>query len=230
MVGFSTLAALTKLTGQFPDAQDILYASKEGGDRAQIAIARQWLSEGIPYAFQNSPWLYEIVRNWIAVRLDIEAKSVNLTGSGRLGQSLAPKQLGKPFNGSSDLDFFVVSGHLFNLLKFDYLAWCDDFDLGNIKPSNPRQERFWNDTRKRTEKYIGRGLLDANLLPNLTKYSAVQKVNQTMYILTKKLASTAGAPDIKHASIRCYKNWQAFERQSQRNLQSIHTHGYLNEL
>ena len=59
------------------------------------------------------------MRDWISTKLknkglNINVKEISLTGSGRIGQSLAPKKLGQTFTEQvSDLDVFVISGLMF---------------------------------------------------------------------------------------------------------------------
>ena len=97
MYPFRIATPLAKLSDQYPDAKSVVDAASEGGEQARIALARLWLSEGIPFAFRKCPALYEAVRTWLSSRLAVEAKAINLTGSARLGSSLSPKKLGKPF-------------------------------------------------------------------------------------------------------------------------------------
>src|SRR4029077_7660969 len=113
---FRPLASLHNLRDAYPAAVEIAKARLEGGYEARLAIARLWMSEGIPFAFLKSPALYEAVRTWVASRLVIEPKEITLTGSARLGQSLTPARLGAPFSDKSDLDFATVSSSLFDRL------------------------------------------------------------------------------------------------------------------
>ncbi|CAM2807827.1 biosynthetic peptidoglycan transglycosylase [Vibrio mytili] len=212
MKSFSVPEPLRHVLGTYPNAEEIKEAAK-GGDSAKHAIARQWLSEGIPYAFKDCPGVYESLRTWIAMRLDIDPKDVNLTGSARLGQSLAPSKLGKQFDSTSDLDIFIVSPNLFGNLKNDFFSWSDDVDSGYIKPSNDRQSRFWSDNLSRCPKTIARGFIDVHMIPNLNQYDTAQRIAQTLYLMTEKLAVTKGAPPIKKASIRCYESWESYVRQ-----------------
>ncbi|MFS6701099.1 hypothetical protein, partial [Staphylococcus aureus] len=77
----------------YPDVQLIIDAAKNGGNPSKEAIARLWLSEGIPFAFKKSPALYEVVRVWLGTRLNVDPKEIHLSGSARIGQSLAPAKL-----------------------------------------------------------------------------------------------------------------------------------------
>ncbi|AQQ69444.1 hypothetical protein Mag101_07895 [Microbulbifer agarilyticus] len=171
------------------------------------------MSEGIPFAFRDCPGIYEAVRDWVAIKLDVDPKEVNLTGSARLGQSLSPRKIGRPFGEGSDLDVFVISTELFNRLKSDFDEWSYDFESGNVKPSNEREAGFWKDNLHRCPKNIFRGFIDSNVIPNHQKYQCVKNISQTMYLLKEKLGVTPGAPKVCHASVRCYKSWGDYVRQ-----------------
>jgi hypothetical protein len=219
MEPFKVSTQLRDLVGSYPDARSISDAAKHGGESARYAIARQWLSEGIPYAFKDCPGVYESVRSWIAVRLDIDPKEVNITGSARLGQSLAPNKIGKPFGNDSDLDIFIISNELFEKLKKDFNEWSFDFESKIIAASNNREDGFWKGNLHRGPKNIARGFLDSNIVPNHEKYSHVRNVAQTMYLLKEKLDVTEHAPNICHASVRCYKSWGCYVQQISLGLQ-----------
>ncbi len=213
MEPFKVSKYLSDIKNIYPDAQQILDAAEHGGEKARHAIARQWLSEGIPYAFKDCPGVYESVREWMATRLDVDPKEVNLTGSARLGQSLSPNKVGKPFDNESDLDIFIVSSNLFDKLKTEFNEWSYDYESENISASNKREEKLWKDNLYRCPKNILRGFIDSNLIPNRKKYSYAQNVAQTMYMLKEKLSATKYAPKICHASVRCYKSWDSYVRQ-----------------
>src|SRR5665647_3686824 len=99
---FKVSSPLANLLDSYPDAKRLMEVASTGGEQSKIAIARLWLSEGIPYAFKSRPGVYESVRTWLGTRLDVDPKEVNLTGSARIGQSLAPSKLGSSFGKHSD--------------------------------------------------------------------------------------------------------------------------------
>ena len=142
----STLAAMTD---RYPAAEHILRVLCEGWNVDRFAIARQWLSEGIPFAFQKCPAVYESLRSWLSEKLDVEAKEISLTGSARLGTSLKNENFGKPFGPESDLDLFIVSAKLFQSMCDDFLRWSSDFQNGNILPNNKREKKCWKDNNYR---------------------------------------------------------------------------------
>lgn len=218
MEPFKVAAPLAKLTNPYPAAKSVLEVATQGGEQATIALARLWLSEGIPFAFKECPGLYESIRTWLSSLLGVMAKEISLTGSARLGESLSPKQVGKPFGKHSDLDIFVVSDVLFEKLREDFQSWSFDFESGRVQPANNRQVHFWQDNNSRGPKLIQRGFLDSKMIPNLPSYTTTQKINHAMWLLKEKLKITNRAPKVASASLRCYKSWEAFTHQMTLNL------------
>ena len=213
MEPFKVCGHLRDVTGAYPDAALIVNVGKAGGDNARHAIARQWLSEGIPYAFKDCPGIYESVRLWLALRLNVDPKEINLTGSARLGQSLAPSKIGKPFSESSDLDIFIISSDLFGRLKSEFDQWAYAYEVGDLKASNLREDSFWRDNLVRIPKNLYRGFIDSRFIPNHEQYKATRAIADAMYLLKGKLDVTILAPKISDASVRCYNSWESYVRQ-----------------
>ncbi|MBE8233595.1 MAG: hypothetical protein HAW67_07635 [Endozoicomonadaceae bacterium] len=189
-----------------------------GGEQARTTIARLWLSEGIPFAFKDQPGLYETVRTWLGIFLDVHPKEISLIGSARIGQSLAPNKLGKPFNDYSDLDLFVVSQDLFNKMKEDFKAWAYQFESDKEQCNHDNLKKYWPDNYHQGLKNIQRGFLDAQKIPNDKDYPTIKNINNYMWMFKEKLDITEGAPKIKKASMRCYQDWDSFVRQATLNL------------
>ena len=217
---FEFSASLAAVTGHYPVAKDILRVSQEGEVSDRVAIARQWLSEGIPFAFRQCPAVYESMRSWLSWKLCVEAKEISLTGSARLGSSLSPKKLGRPFGPGSDLDLFVVSESLFQSMTRDFQRWLSDLRKGYISPVNTNEEMYWPDNKDRGPKLIRRGFMDASMIPTRGNYDS-RGIHQIRWSLAEKLRVTPSAPDIVRASLRCYRSWKSFERQSSISLESV---------
>ncbi|MBI0473248.1 hypothetical protein EXT68_13435 [Pectobacterium parmentieri] len=172
-----------------------------------------WLSEGIPFAFKNTPALYEVVRVWLGNRLDVDPKEIHLSGSARIGQSLAPNKMGKNFGNHSDLDLFVVSEVLFNRVRTDFNNWSYEFEGDLVQPINETERKYWVENNNRGQKNLQRGFLDSSIVPNRDKYPTIKNIAQSMWLLKEKLDITKEAPSIKSASVRCYKNWRSYVQQ-----------------
>ena len=218
MEPFKIPESLKNLTDPYPHPKILLDAAHSGGEPARIAIAQLWLSEGIPHSFRCCPAIYEAVRSWLSERLKIHAKEISLVGSARLGRSLAPGKLGKPFDSRSDLDLFIVSCNLFEELKEDFYRWSSNFKNKRIKPPTKNEAKHWQGNYNGVPKNIQRGFIDTYKIPNYPDYCNAQKVNDTMSLLIKKLKVTPKAPSPKKASVRCYSSWRSFVRQQLLNL------------
>jgi hypothetical protein len=219
MEPFRVATPLKDLVDAYPSAKVVIAAGRSGGEQARLALARLWLSEGIPCAFKKCPAIYESMRTWLASWLNVHAKEIGVAGSARLGTSLSPMKLGRPFGNASDLDLFVVSSKTFERLQEEFGRWSFDFESGRVSPRNERERRFWEDNSARGPKVIQRGFLDQNMIPNRDHYNITKKVSEGMWLLTQKLRITPLAPQPSRASIRCYSSWESFVRQTALNLQ-----------
>lgn len=213
MEAFKVSTHLSAFLDSYPDAKSLVDAAVNGGEHSKMAIARLWLSEGIPFAFKTKPALYESVRAWLGTRLDVDPKEINLTGSARIGQSLAPNKIGARFGEHSDLDLFIVSHELFDRMKANFNEWSYQFEGGLVRPSNERERGFWVENNQRGPSLIQRGFLDSYIVPNHAAYPTIKNIAQTMWLLKSKLDITEGAPIVKSASVRCYKDWASYVRQ-----------------
>jgi hypothetical protein len=214
MEAFRVSAPLADMLETYPSAEQLIKAATDGGEASKIAIARLWLSEGIPFAFRTCPGVYESARTWLSVRLNVDPKEINITGSARIGQSLAPQKNGAIFGRHSDLDLFIVSSDLFERIRNDFNAWSYHFESGQIVPSNDRERGFWVDNNQRGPKIIQRGFMDSKIVPNRDEYPTIKNIAQTMWLIKKKLDVTEAAPEIKNASVRCYRSWNDYVRQT----------------
>jgi hypothetical protein len=165
------------------------------------------------------------MREWLAARLGVHAKNITLVGSARLGESLSPRRLGQPFGGQSDLDLVVVSDTFFERLRGDFCSWEHDYETGGVTPKNTKERGYWDDNVRRGPQVISRGFLDARMVPSMSRYPCAEVTAQTMFLLTRKLSETPKAPSVSQASVRVYRDWDAFVRQIDRNLQASITVG-----
>ena len=209
---FEFSSALAGIIAPYPGAEEIKSVVSEGTPGDPVEIARLWLSEGIPFAFQQCPAVYGAMRSWLSSRLSVEAKEISLVGTARLGSSLSPNKLGKAFGEQSDLDLFVVSRRLFQSMVADFELWLTDFRSGRILPASDRERQYWSDHESRGPSLVERGFMDANLIPTRGGYDR-RKVHQTLWALREKLRVTKRAPGISKASLRCYNSWRSFEKQ-----------------
>ena len=221
MKPFDLSPSLAALRDHYPTARDIQGVVRNGTPSDRVIIARQWLSEGIPYAFRSCPAIYESLRSWLSHRLSIAAKEVSVTGSARLGCSLSPTKIGKSFGSRSDLDLFVVSEELFQSICDDFCRWLSDFRNGNLTPKNDNERRYWHDNGLRGPTLVQRGFMDSWMIPNREAYKTTRRINSALWMVKKKLDLTEHAPAVRKATLRCYESWNSYERQQSRCLDSL---------
>lgn len=206
------------LTTQYPDAAALIDVGRTLDYFEQQGLLRLWVSEGIPYAFRNTPMLYENVRGWLATKLNVHAKNITVVGSARLGYSLAPFPVyGRPFGPHSDLDFAIISEWLFGQLSDVALKWAADYSSGLIR-ATVAEERFWADNLLRLPANIEVGFIDEWKIPRRDKYPFVQQVANVFWLLTGKLRLTQDAPPVKKTSARVFRDWRSFVDQLHLNL------------
>jgi hypothetical protein len=210
-------AANARLAARYPYASEVAYAYKALAKDGREGILRSLLTEGIPYAFQNLPVLYEIVRDFISKRLGVEPRQVTLIGSARVGYSLAPPpEYGRPFGDESDLDLTIFSETLFTGLVFDFTSWQQDLESGRVTRTGLPFEKYWDENLRVVPLNIRRGFVDPHKVP--LDYFWSGKVSETMWRLHKKLRTTPGPPTLRHVGVRVYTDWQAFVKQQSLNL------------
>ena len=192
-----------------------------GTRRGREIVVRLWLTEGPPSAFRECPAIYEDLRGWLSSQLNIHPKEITLVGSARIGYSLAPPpEFGKPFGEHSDLDLSVISPQLFDRLVAAFGLFADDYRSGSLVPRSDHERTLWNANLEFAERNIPRGFLDASKVPNFGRYIASQQINQAMWALRKKLEATAGAPKVRRASSRVFRDWQCFIDRASLNLRA----------
>jgi hypothetical protein len=220
MKAFEIPPGIDTLQETYPSAEVIIAASREGNKDSRYAMARLWLSEGIPYCFRSKPGLYESLRLWMSRRLNVQAKEVTLVGSGRQGYCLnSRKDFGRPFGERSDLDLTIVSSNLFEKLVAAFARWSMDYAAGTVGPKNSSYRFYWDENKKILPNNIARGFIDPYKIPSLTRYPEAQMIAQTMYEAHEKLKLTPAAPTVRKLSVRIYRNWDSFIWQMAINLE-----------
>ena len=216
---------LAKLRGAYPRPQDLLTAAA-AGPRERAILARLWISEGIPFAFRRYPAVYEELRDSLANGLNLDAKQINIGGSGRLGYSLAPKTWGEPYRPtSSDLDLFVVSERLFGRLQEDFERWRDDYDHGDAQPRTDGERHYWSVNRIETPERMRRGFVDSIRVPNRRRYAEFSAMNSCLaYVRHKLLKMVEGPKPRSRLTLRCYRDWDSYELQMTVSLKAVVNH------
>ncbi len=216
---FATPEALN-IAGHYPSKENLADNLTGLSYQERRSFIRLWASEGIPQIFSGAPILYDIMRYWIASRLNVEPKNVTVIGSVRMGYSLSPEpKFGTPFtNAVSDLDMSVVSQRKVDELIATFETWREDYASGNVKPRSKDEEGLWDDNSNHGIGKCRRGFIDHWMVPTFDKYPVSQSLGQLMYETRVRFGLTPQIPSVKSASLRIYRDWDAFIDQQQLSL------------
>jgi len=93
---------------------------------SDIEIVQGYITHGPAFVFKDDDEKYFQLKNTIAQKFGLNPADVIMIGSAKLGFSISPLKLWKPFHEDSDIDMVVISPDIFD--KF----WVELYDL-NIK-------------------------------------------------------------------------------------------------
>ncbi len=182
--------------------------------RDVFRFARLWMTEGIPYAFVDKPAVYELAREAFADRLHVHPKEVSISGSGRLGFSLASTKFGKPYvSARSDFDLFLVSAAWFSKLKSDAELFVARFSSGLAAPRNEPERTFWEDNVVRIPDHISRGFVNQAYVPSFDRYPNAQACYAACISFQRIVSAELSAELVRRVSVRVYRDWEAVESQ-----------------
>ncbi|WP_424950756.1 hypothetical protein [Deinococcus sp.] len=86
-------------------------------------IVDQYLLGGDTYIFEKYPEDKDVFYSHVCGSLEIEASSIHIVGSAKLGFSCAPHKFGREFNVNSDIDVVIIDANLFDKLWHKILEW-----------------------------------------------------------------------------------------------------------
>jgi hypothetical protein len=208
-----------RLSSAYPSPDELRTVLSGATRSVREVVARLWLSEGVPSAFSSSAAVYEDLRGWLASQLGVHPKEVTLIGSARMGYSVAPPPgFGRRFNEQSDLDLSIVSADLFRRVAETFDIFSADYAAGVVVPRSARERELWDENIAFGKRNIPQGFFDPNKVPNFGRYPIAQQVSQAMWSLLKKLEATPGAPRVRKASTRVYRDWESFIKRVSFNL------------
>lgn len=215
MRGFEVSPGGLRFTAQLPTPALSREVLPTLGDDELLNFLRQWISEGIPFAFRECPFVYEHLRSWIGYRLDVEPRNITVIGSARLGWSLARgNSFGKPYAADSDLDFAVVSERLFANVTADFELWSSKIKRGEEKCANS----YGPENLELLPSNISRGFIDPYKIDHHKYLQYASLVTNTASYARQKLQSTTYGPIVSKVSIRVFADFDAFFRQMKINL------------
>jgi len=222
MKPFEVPSVLGSLVETYPSVESIINVLEIDDKDARYALARLWLSEGIPYCFKSKPGVYESLRTWLSRQLQVRAKEITIVGSGRQGFCLSPgTNIGQVFGEHSDLDLTIISAPLFRQLEETFKQWRADYFGGIVSPRSEQEGEFWEANVESVSSGLARGFIDPHKVPTFNRYPTVQFIMNAMYVAREKLKVTSGAPIVKRVSVRVYNDWDSFIKQMAINLQRL---------
>jgi hypothetical protein len=128
------------------------------GDKSQTnqLIVQKYITHGTPHIFKYNEAQYFELKYEISSHFSENPESVRIVGSAKLGFSIAPHKLWKPFSLDSDIDIVIISKVIFE--KF----WNDLYDFNIALTSrNETEQRKYNTFLK----YFFKGWLRPDLFP-----------------------------------------------------------------
>ena len=210
---------MKKSFNQYPSEKEVYDIINYNEDYLTYFI-QQWVSEGIPFAFKDDPFLFEEFRTKLANRLMISPKEITMIGSARVGYSLSPPpKYGKSFNPKSDLDLSIISKYLFERCETENNIWKREYKEGKVNPRNLNEKKYWEENIHNNNNQINRGFIDSHKVPNI--YTTFSLLNNSIWFVTKYLNENNNYLEFKNISIRVYKDWNCFLNQQKLNLKLL---------
>lgn len=102
------------------------FKDKLNQDTAEKELINRYLIFGTPYIFKDDESIYYTLKEKIATYFEVSHTDVYMTGSAKLGFSIAPQKLWKKIGDDSDIDIAIISEKLFDTFWIDLL----DFRIG----------------------------------------------------------------------------------------------------
>ena len=94
----------------------------EGHENEKV-IVQKYIVHGTPYVFKDDEGKYFDLKCEIAnffsrnYKINEHYNNIHMVGSAKIGFSIAPKKLWKPFSLESDIDIAIISTRLFEHLE-----------------------------------------------------------------------------------------------------------------
>jgi hypothetical protein len=92
-------------------------------DKPIVDIVQEYLFEGVPYCFKDTPEIFVLFRQMICDEFGIHRQNFTVVGSAKIGFSLSPENYGRVFNKGSDIDVVLVSEELFQDLWWKLIEY-----------------------------------------------------------------------------------------------------------
>lgn len=100
---------------------------------SDLEIVQGYITHGPAFVFRDDDEKYFKLKRAIAQKFGLNPQDIIMIGSAKLGFSISPLKLWKPFNEDSDIDMVIISPEVFD--KF----WKELYDF-NIKLTDRTEE------------------------------------------------------------------------------------------
>ena len=158
---FIVSARIRELRDTYPNGKHLLDMASQLSQSDLEALARLWLSEGIPFAFKEVPALYEAIRAWLGAQLNVHPKGDHPHRQWPAGKfaRTSTRRYRERVWGHSDLDWTVVSEELFGACRIDFSAWSEAFHNNTVHPRNAKEAEYWDDNMRRVPTNVSNGFI-----------------------------------------------------------------------
>lgn len=119
-------------------------------------IVQKYIIHGTPYIFKDNENKYFDLKHEIATHFKERFECVRMVGSAKLGFSIAPKKLWRPFSDESDIDIAITSRTIFE--RF----WIELYDFNIALTSRTEEEEK---SYRKFLQYFFKGWLRPDLFP-----------------------------------------------------------------
>jgi hypothetical protein len=126
------------------------------GNEHEEVIVQKYIAHGTPYIFKDDEDKYFDLKREIAANFSEHYNNIHMVGSAKLGFSIAPSKLWKPFTVESDIDIVIVSTKLFESL------WGSLHEFNIALTNRTKQE---DATYKSFLNYFFKGWIRPDLFP-----------------------------------------------------------------
>lgn len=194
-----------------PQVIEIFKTALQDQSLTDKLIVQKYIVHGTPYVFKDDENKYFDLKHEIAGYFNEHFGCVCMVGSAKLGFSIAPKKLWRPFSDESDIDVAIISQGLFENF------WRDLYDFNiNLTSRTEREERDY----RRFLQYFFKGWLRPDLFP----FNYYRK--NEWFDFFKTISYKYGYQKITGA---VYYSGEFFEKYHMMNIKNIRLGGLKNE-
>ena len=123
---------------------------------ADELIVQRHIVHPSPFVFDGDDGMYFSIKHEISNHFQVNPEDVKMVGSAKLGFSIAPHQLWKPFDDESDIDMVIVSPEVFDR----FWKQLYDFNINLTVRTEDEQIKY-----NKFLKYFFKGWIRPDLFP-----------------------------------------------------------------